>query len=129
MGFEIFATPGTSDTLRKNSINVNTAYRINEPGHPDALDLMHQGKIQFIINVPTISGGAVRDGNIMRRLAVEMNIPFVTTISGGIMEVAAIEAARKGSLKPIKLQVNYQTIKSSKNKSMASNSSKHVGQA
>ena len=129
-GFELFATPGTSDTLRKNSIQVKTAYRINEPGHPDALDLMHQGKIQFIINVPTISGGAVRDGNIMRRLAVEMNIPFVTTISGGKMEVAAISEARKGTLKPLKLQVNYQTVKNeTKNKNIASDSSKYLGQA
>ncbi|CAI8256555.1 MAG: Carbamoyl-phosphate synthase large chain [Methanobacteriota archaeon] len=129
MGFELYATPGTSDTLRKNSINVNTAYRINEPGHPDALDLMHQGKIQFIINVPTISGGAVRDGNIMRRLAVEMNIPFVTTISGAKMEVAAIIEAKKGSLKPIKLQVNYQTLKSKNKNNIAINSSTHFGQA
>jgi carbamoyl-phosphate synthase large subunit len=129
-GFELFATPGTSDALRKNSIQVKTAYRINEPGHPDALDLMHQGKIQFIINVPTISGGAVRDGNIMRRLAVEMNIPFVTTISGGKMEVAAISEARKGTLKPLKLQVNYQTVKNeTKNKNIASDSSKYLGQA
>ena len=127
-GFELFATPGTSDVLRKNGINVNTAYRINEKGHPDALDLMHQGKIQFIINVPTISGGAVRDGNIMRRLAVEMNIPFVTTISGGEMEVSAISVARKGNLKPLKLQVNYQTLKN-KNENIASNSSKYFGQA
>ena len=127
MGFQLFATPGTSDILRKNSVNVSTAYRINESGHPDALDLMHQGKIQFIINVPTISGGAVRDGNIMRRLAVEMNIPFVTTISGAKMEVAAISEARKGGLMPIKLKVNYSTFKSEN--TIASGISKHLGQA
>ena len=90
---------------------------------------MHQGKIQFIINVPTISGGAVRDGNIMRRLAVEMNIPFVTTISGAKMEVAAILEAKKGSLKPIKLQVNYQTLKSKNKNNIAIDSSTHFGQA
>ena len=45
------------------------------------------------------------------------------------MEVAAIEAARKGSLKPIKLQVNYQTIRTTNSKSIALDSSKHVGQA
>jgi len=129
MGFVLFATTGTSDVLRRNSINVNTVYRINEPGHPDALDLMHQGKIHFIINVPTISGGAVRDGNIMRRLAVEMNIPFVTTMSGAKMEVSAISVARKGSLKPIKLQVNYQTLRTKTNNNIASDSSKYLGQA
>ena len=128
MGFELYATPGTSDLLRKNSINVNTAFRIHEKGHPDALDLMHQGKIKFIINVPTISGGAVRDGNIMRRLAVEMNIPFVTTISGGKMEVSAMKEAKKGSLKPIKLQVNYTTINNKIKQKIGFESSKDVGQ-
>ena len=129
MGFELFATPGTADILRKNSINVNTAFRIHEKGHPDALDLMHQGKINFIINVPTISGGAVRDGNIMRRLAVEMNIPFVTTISGAKMEVSAMKEARKGSLKPIKLQVNYNTINKKLKENIGFESSKDLGQA
>ena len=129
MGFKLYATPGTSDILRENSINVNTAFRIHEKGHPDALDLMHQGKIKFIINVPTISGGAVRDGNIMRRLAVEMNIPFVTTISGAKMEVSAMKEARKGSLKPIKLQVNYNTINKKVKQNIGFESSKDLGQA
>ena len=64
-------------------------------------------KISFIVNVPTISGGAVRDGNMMRRLAVELNIPFVTTIRGAKMEVAAIAAMMKGEMEPVRLQVNY----------------------
>ena len=42
---------------------------------------MRRGDISFIINVPTVSGGAVRDGNMMST-AVELNIPFVTTIRG-----------------------------------------------
>ena len=55
----------------------------------------------------SISGGAVRDGNMMRRLAVEMNIPFVTTMSGAKMEVAAIRANKEVDLEPMRLKVNY----------------------
>ena len=84
---------------------------------------------RFIINVPTISGGAVRDGNIMRRLAVEMNIPFVTTISGAKMEVSAMKEAKKGTLKPIKLQVNYNTINKKLKQKIGFESSKDLGQA
>ena len=84
-----------------------TVYRIRESKHPDALDLMRQGKVNFIINVPTVSGGAVRDGNMMRRLAVEMNIPFVTTISGAKMEVEAMRAMKNNDLEPVSLNVNY----------------------
>ena len=107
LGFTLYATPGTADVLRANSVPVEIVYRIRERMHPDALDLMRQGKISFIVNVPTISGGAVRDGNMMRRLAVELNIPFVTTIRGAKMEVAAIGAMMKGEMEPVRLQVNY----------------------
>ena len=107
IGFKLFATPGTADTIRAHGIDVQTVYRINERKHPDALDLMRKGEVDFIVNVPTISGGAVRDGNMMRRLAVEMNIPFVTTMSGAKMEVAAIKAMQEVDLVPMRLKVNY----------------------
>ena len=55
---------------------------------------MRKGKIQLIINTPRNSGGAVLDGNMMRRLAVELNIPFVTTMSGARMECEAIRVDR-----------------------------------
>ncbi|MDA8790406.1 carbamoyl-phosphate synthase large subunit, partial [bacterium] len=89
LGFTLYATPGTCDVLRTNNVPVTVAYRIADKMHPDALDLMREGKVSFIVNVPTVSGGAVRDGNMMRRLAVELNIPFVTTLRGAAMEVAA----------------------------------------
>ena len=56
-------------------IDVETCYRIAEGRSPDALDLMRQGKIQLIINTPRSTGGAVLDGNMMRRLAVELTSP------------------------------------------------------
>ena len=68
---------------------------------------MRQGKVSFIVNVPTVSGGAVRDGNMMRRLAVELNIPFVTTMRGAVMEVAAMAAYIGEELQPRKLTVHY----------------------
>ena len=107
LGFTLYATSGTADKLREHDIPVQVVYRIRESKHPDALDLMRQGKISFIVNVPTISGGAVRDGNMMRRLAVELNIPFVTTIRGADMEVSAISAQRVGEMEPVRLEVNY----------------------
>ncbi len=107
LGFSLYATPGTADVLRENDVPVEIVYRIRERMHPDALDLMREGKISFIVNVPTVSGGAVRDGNMMRRLAVELNIPFVTTIRGAKMEVSAIAAMMKGEMEPVRLQVNY----------------------
>ena len=107
LNFTIFATPGTADVLRKANIPVTTSYRIAERMHPDSLDLMRKGDVNFIVNVPTISGGAVRDGNMMRRLAVELNIPFVTTMRGAVMEVAAMKARLENNLEPRRLEVHY----------------------
>jgi carbamoyl-phosphate synthase large subunit len=107
LGFNLFATPGTCDTLRQAGVPVSVAYRIADKNHPDALDLMHKGEVSFIVNVPTVSGGAVRDGNMMRRLAVELNIPFVTTLRGAKMEVAASRARLSGPLEPRRLTVHY----------------------
>ena len=106
MGFTIYATHGTASVLRESGgLPADTVYRIAEQGSPDALDLMREGKIQLIINTPTGSGGAILDGNMMRRLAVELNIPFVTTLSGAKMEVKAISELIKGVPEPRSLTI------------------------
>ena len=63
------------------------------------------GKIQLVINTPRSTGGAVLDGNMMRRLAVELNIPFVTTMAGARMEVEAIKEAMDGIPEPRLLEI------------------------
>jgi len=101
LGFQLYATRGTAQILRdEGGLDVQTCYRITERKTPDALDLMRQGKIHLIINTPRNTGGAVLDGNMMRRLAVELNIPFVTTMAGARMEVLAIGEMRLGIPEP-----------------------------
>ena len=108
MGFTLDATQGTARHLRDvGGLDVETCYRIAEGQSPDALDLMRTGKIHLIINTPRNSGGAVLDGNMMRRLAVELNIPFVTTMSGAGMECRAIAVAQEGMPEPRRLIVDY----------------------
>ena len=107
LGYDLYATPGTADVIRAADLQVTTVYRIAEPQHPDALDIMREGRVQFIVNIPTVSGGAVRDGNMMRRLAVELNIPFVTTLRGATMEVAAMAVLAEGDPRPRRLEVHY----------------------
>ena len=107
LGFQLYATTGTAHVLKSGGVPVERVFRIAEGKHPDALDLMRQGKIDLIINTPSKSGGAVLDGNMMRRLAVELNIPFVTTMSGARMEVEAVRSAKQGLPEPVRLQVAY----------------------
>ncbi len=95
IGFQIYATRGTAEVLRSKGIEPTTVFRISEHGSPDALSLMRQGDVQLIINTPTEASGARRDGYMMRRLAVELEIPIFTTIQGARAAVMAMEHATK----------------------------------
>jgi carbamoyl-phosphate synthase large subunit len=98
LGFDIVATKGTASCLRENGIEAKTVWTITDRHSPDALDLMRRGEIDLIINTPKPGGGPKKDGHIMRRLAVELVIPFITTIPSAKAAVEAIKSARKGSL-------------------------------
>ncbi|MGQ9587048.1 MAG: carbamoyl-phosphate synthase large subunit [Thermoplasmata archaeon] len=98
MGFGICATKGTADVLRSRGVEVDTVYRISEHGSPDALSLMRSGDVQLVINTPSEASGARRDGYMMRRLAVELEIPFFTTMQGSKAAVLAMEYAAKNEM-------------------------------
>ncbi len=96
LGFNLVATKGTATYLRENGIEAETVWKINERYSPDALDLMRRRKIDLIINTPKPGGGTKRDGHLMRRLAVELIIPFITTIPSAWAAIEAIKSARSG---------------------------------
>src|SRR2546422_2508563 len=104
IGLRIYATRGTAQFLRENGVAATTVYRISENLSPDALGLMRRGQIHLVINTPTNSTGARRDGYMMRRLAVDLNIPFIATIQAAGAAGEAIEEARSGDLDVVPLQ-------------------------
>ena len=104
LGLRIYATRGTAQFLREHGVDAMTVYRISENLSPDALGLMRRGEIRLVINTPTNSTGARRDGYMMRRLAVDLNIPFIATIQAAEAAVQAIEEARAGDLQVVPLQ-------------------------
>ena len=98
LGLRIYATRGTAAHLREHGVEVTTIYRISENRPPDTLGLMRKGEIQLVINTPTSSSGARRDGYMMRRLAVDIGIPFITTIQGAAAAAAAIAEVKTAEL-------------------------------
>jgi carbamoyl-phosphate synthase large subunit len=98
IGFDIYATKGTAELLKMKGIEATLVHRISEHGSPDALSLMREGDVQLVINTPTEASGARRDGYMMRRLAVELEIPFFTTIQGARAAVMAMEHAVKNDM-------------------------------
>ena len=98
MGLKIFATKGTAGFLRDHDVPVTTVYRIAENKSPDALGLMRAGEVKLIINTPTATSGARRDGFMMRRLAIDLGIPFITTIQGARAAADAIKVAKESEM-------------------------------
>ncbi|HHT74787.1 MAG TPA: carbamoyl-phosphate synthase large subunit [Euryarchaeota archaeon] len=107
MGFHIYATRGTSTYLREHGLQTTTVYTISQKMDPDALGLMRRGKINLIINTPTNSSGARRDGYMMRRLAVELEIPFLTTVQAARATVSAMRKAAAGRLEVMDLATHH----------------------
>jgi carbamoyl-phosphate synthase large subunit len=87
MNFSIMATEHTAEFLENNSLkNVQQVYKISEPDRkPNISDLLYDRKIDFIINIPATSTiekyvGMLYDEYQIRRKAVEMGVPVLTTI-------------------------------------------------
>ncbi|ADC69238.1 MGS domain protein [Methanocaldococcus sp. FS406-22] len=97
LGFTIYATEGTAKVLRDNGIPAILVKKISESPNDNILKLMRDGKIHLIIN--TSSGKKAKsDGYYIRRAAVDLGIPYITTIPGAKAAVKAIEAVKTGEL-------------------------------
>ncbi len=93
LGFEIVSTAGTSVYLTKNGIDNMRILKISE-GSPNILDLMREKKVDLIINTPSIGRKPKRDGYMIRCGAVELDIPYITTLAGAQAAANAIEQVR-----------------------------------
>jgi carbamoyl-phosphate synthase large subunit len=97
LGVKFYGTKGTASMLRENRIPCETVYFIREDRYPDAIGLMRSGTIDLVVNTPSAHSGSKRDGFMMRRVAVDLHIPYITTISGFRAAVDAIEALNQGA--------------------------------
>ncbi|MEM3356311.1 MAG: carbamoyl-phosphate synthase large subunit, partial [Candidatus Bathyarchaeia archaeon] len=111
MGFKIYATEGTAKVLKANGVNVELAQKISQ-GRPHVVDLIINGQIDLIINTPSGKRGKT-EGYMIRRMAVERNMPYITTVPGAIATVKAIKAIREGRLDAVSLNEYHKaTLKS-----------------
>ncbi|MEC9138571.1 MAG: carbamoyl-phosphate synthase large subunit [Candidatus Thermoplasmatota archaeon] len=100
LGFSLIATKGTAAHLRTSKINSKVIWRISDKKSPDILSIMREGNVNLIINLPT-GKRAATDGAQMRRLAVELGIPFITTITGADAAIKSLEEGENNYLMPI----------------------------
>jgi len=104
-GFEILATKGTAEVLRRNGVKATIVRKHFEgegpAGEKTTVQLILDGEIDLVINTPhgATSGGSARlDGYEIRTAAVRANIPCITTVQGLGAAVHGIEALRRGEI-------------------------------
>ncbi|MFD1826844.1 carbamoyl-phosphate synthase large subunit [Mumia zhuanghuii] len=104
LGFEIVATAGTAEVLRRNGVEATIVRKLSEV--PDAggsrlNELISSGQIGLVVNTPhgSTSGGSPRvDGYEIRTAAISAGVPCITTVQGLAAAVQGIEAAREGGV-------------------------------
>lgn len=79
-GYNLFATGGTHRFLEENGIPSTQVYWPSEPDkQPQALALLHEKKIDMVVNIPRdLSVGELDNGYKIRRAAIDLNIPLIT---------------------------------------------------
>jgi carbamoyl-phosphate synthase large subunit len=78
-GFKLICTEGTARALSRENIPVDKVKKIAE-GSPNIVDLIREGKVDFCINTLTHGHRIFSDGFQIRRAAVELNIPCLTSL-------------------------------------------------
>lgn len=79
-GYELYATSGTSKYLTENGISNTLVYWPSDEGlQPQALNLLHEKKIDMVVNIPKdLTPRELTNGYKIRRAAIDLNIPLIT---------------------------------------------------
>jgi carbamoyl-phosphate synthase large subunit len=126
LGFEIWATSGTAEVLRRNGVRAkivrkhsDSAGPANESGvrEPTVVTRILDGEVDLIVNTPfgavSTASAAVRlDGYEIRTAAVRRGVPCVTTVAGLAAAVQGIEATIRGEIGVRSLQEHAAALRS-----------------
>ncbi len=79
-GYSLFATGGTYRFLEENGIPSTLVYWPSEEGkEPQALTMLHEKKIDMVVNIPRdLSAGELDNGYKIRRAAIDLNTTLIT---------------------------------------------------
>jgi carbamoyl-phosphate synthase large subunit len=107
LGFEIWATSGTAEVLRRNGVRAKIVRKHSDGadsgGEPTVVTRILDGEVDLIVNTPfgavSAASAAVRlDGYEIRTAAVRRGVPCVTTVAGLAAAVQGIEATIRGEI-------------------------------
>jgi carbamoyl-phosphate synthase large subunit len=105
LGFEIWATEGTAEVLRRNGVRAKIVRKHGDgpgpDGEPTVVTRILAGEVDLIVNTPFGSpgqSGPRLDGYEIRTAAVRRGVPCVTTVAGLAAAVHGIEATIRGEV-------------------------------
>ena len=79
IGFRIWATEGTAKYFNEHGVSTKIGYKISEE-EVNLIDLIHKGKVQYVVNTTTKGKQSERDGFQIRRMSVENGVPCLTSM-------------------------------------------------
>ena len=101
LGFEILATEGTAEVLRRNGLKATVLRKLHHGrganGEPTTVDAILAGEIDLIVNTPYGVGSRL-DGYEIRTAAVTRGVPCITTVQGLAATVQGIESLKAGGI-------------------------------
>jgi len=104
LGFSIYCTSGTQRFFAEKGITATALPKVRD--NPKILDMMGQRELNLVIIIPR--GSKVgSDGYKIRRAAVELNIPYVTTYTGTLASVKAIKSMAREKITVHSLEEYY----------------------
>ena len=119
LGFEIWATTGTGEVLRRNGVPATIVRKHGDgrgpDGEPTIVERILDGQVDLIVNTPfggPGQSGFRRDGYEIRTAAVRRAIPCITTVQGLWAAVQGIEAIDRDEVGVRSLQEHAARLRS-----------------
>jgi carbamoyl-phosphate synthase large subunit len=95
LGFVLYATGGTAQTLRGAGLEVLEVRKVSERlPVPSVVDLIRRGRCNLVVNTPDGGPDPRSDGYLIREAALTARVPCITTIAAATAAVHAIANAR-----------------------------------
>ncbi len=98
-GYTIFGTKGTCDFFTKNGVQATMVHWPDVDEQPNAFDMLKKKEIDLVINIPKdLSQNELNNDYIIRRAAVDFNIPLITNARLASAFIYAISRYKKEEL-------------------------------
>jgi carbamoyl-phosphate synthase large subunit len=112
LGFEVLATEGTAEVLRRHGITTTVVRKHSQKDEGETIvDQILAGEVALIVNTPYGNSGPRVDGYEIRAAAVSRGVPCITTVQGASAAVQGVEAMLRGSIGVRSLQDAHAALK------------------